>query len=557
MAEIKKVAVAARGDIALRVLSACREMGLKVVLLYASGDTEQEAFRWADETICIGPSDPSLSYLNIEANIDGALAGGASAIHPGCGFLSESSAFAKQCEQRGLIFIGPGSKSLSLFGNKILAREKAAKAGIPVLPACLLEDPNEFKELKASIHRRADQGLKDHNKLKELKSLFEKAEEKKPNHSDLKKLKQLSLSDKQVSLKSKDPNHLKVLKGLSFPLMIKSVFGGGGRGIRLVSSMDQLERFLPSARSEALQSFGDGRLFLEKYLSHAKHIEIQVFVSAEGGVFTLGSRDGSVQRRGQKMIEEAQAQLSSKLRHRLEESAREILLGLDYRGVGTVEFLVQGEDFYFLEVNARLQLEHTVTEMIYGLDLVKAQILTAMGRPAFLSPREVLQSRGHSIQCRVCAEDPEQGLRPTAGKLLFCQWPQGKDIRVETGFCSGDSLSPLYDSLIGKVVVWEESRTRAVEKMKKALAKTVIFGLPSNISFLDFILSREEFLSRDMQTDSAEKLFAKDWQNRGMECPLPEDLLKTVFDELKPPPPSSPKSLERKSYNPWSDFLKV
>lgn len=493
MAEIKKVAVAARGDIAFRVLSACHEMGLKVVLLYASGDTRQEAFRWADETICIGPSDPALSYLNIEVNIEAALAGGAEAIHPGCGFLSESSAFAQQCEQRGLIFIGPGSQSLSLFGDKILARNKAAKAGVSVLPAYLLK-----------------------------------------NHK-------LDLNE---------------LNGLSFPLMIKSVSGGGGRGIRLVSDKAQLESLLPSARSEALQNFGDERLFLEKYLPGAKHIEVQIFVSAEGGFFTLGSRDGSVQRRGQKVIEEAQAKLPLRLWQRIKESAREICLGLDYQGAGTLEFLVQGEDFYFLEMNARLQLEHTVTEMIYGLDLVKAQILTAMGRPAFLASREDLQPKGHSIQCRVCAEDPEQGLKPSAGKLLFCRWPQGKDIRVETAFYAGDNLSPLYDSLIGKIVVWEESRARAVEKMKQALARTVIFGLPTNIPFLDFILSREEFLSRDMRTDSAERLFAKDGQGvRGV--PLPEGLLKTVFDELEPTPSlSDSEDGSRKYYNPWSYFLK-
>ena len=490
MAVIKKVAVANRGEIAKRILSTCYEMGLKTVLLYASGDTENEAFRLAEERVCIGPSDPLKSYLNIEENINGALGSGADAIHPGYGFLSESPDFAEQCENKGLIFIGPKSQSISLFGNKILARKMAEKAGVPVLPAGI---GNSYQE----------------------EFVIQQAEE------------------------------------INYPLMIKAASGGGGRGLRLVHNKEELKQALPLVRLEALQSFNSEELFLEKYLDSAQHIEVQIFVSADKEVFILGDRNCSSQRRHQKIIEEAPSSLPIKMKKQMKEACHELCSLLDYQGAGTLEFLVQAEKFYFLEMNTRLQVEHTVTEMIYGVDLLKAQILTAMGQPAFLESKK-LEPKGHSIQCRVCAEDPNQNFLPSAGSLLSCRWPQGKSVRVDTAYQAGDQISAFYDSLIAKVIVWDNSRVRAIEKMKRALEETILFGVSSNISFLKFLLLHPEFIENKIKINSLEQIQSSEWKEEAV--PLPEGLMREIFQELKNS--SSFTSSSVPQFNPWSDFFK-
>ena len=489
MAVIKKVAVANRGEIAKRILSSCREMGLKTVLLYASGDTNNEAFRLADERVCIGPSDPFQSYLDISANVKGALKMGVDAVHPGYGFLSENPEFARQCENHGLIFIGPDSQSISLLGNKISARKLAERSGVPVLPAWTGASSSE-------------------------KLLIQKAKE------------------------------------ISYPLMIKTAEGGGGRGLRLVHSEEELKQILPVVRSEALQSFKSEEVFLEKYLDSAKHIEVQIFVSADKEVFILGDRDCSSQRRHQKIIEEAPSNLPEKMKKRMQEACRELCSVFNYQGAGSLEFLVQGENFYFLEINTRLQVEHTVTEMIYGIDLVKAQILTAMGQSVF-SSNEELRPRGHSIQCRICAEDPNKNFLPSAGSLLFCRWPYGKSVRVDTAYYSGDQISAFYDSLIAKIVVWENSRVGAIEKMKKALEETILFGLSTNIRFLNFLLSHDEFVKNQIKTNSLEKIWSSKWREEAF--PLPEGLMRQIFQELKD---TSGTVFDAPQFNPWSDFLK-
>lgn len=490
MAVIKKVAVANRGEIAKRILSTCHEMGLKTVLLYASGDTNNEAFRLANERICIGPSDPLQSYLNISANISGALGAGVDAIHPGYGFLSENQNFAQQCENKGIIFIGPKFQSISLFGDKVLAKKMAEKAGVPVLPAWA----GDFHQEKAIIQEA---------------------------------------------------------KKISYPLMLKAREGGGGRGLRLVHSEKELMQLLPVVRSEALQSFNNENIFLEKYLDSAKHIEVQIFVSADKEVFILGDRDCSSQRRHQKIIEEAPSLLPKKIKDQIQKACRELCLAHDYQGAGTIEFLVQDEKFYFLEMNTRLQVEHTVTEMIYGVDLVKAQIFTAMGKPAFFTDRE-LQPRGHGIQCRICAEDPNKNFLPSAGSLLSCHWPYGKSVRVDTAYRSGDQISALYDSLIAKIIVWENSRVRAIEKMKRALEETILFGVFTNINFLRFLLSHNKFVENQITTNSLEQIQSSEWKEESL--PFPEELMKEVFRELKSFPrlTFSPSS----QFNPWSDFIK-
>ena len=488
MPVIKKVAVANRGEIAKRILNACQEMGLKSVLLYASGDTDNEAFRLSEERICIGPADPLQSYLNIEKNINAALGAGASAIHPGYGFLSENPDFAKQCENKGLIFIGPKSENLKAFGNKISARKKAEKASVPVLP---IWSGDSFQE----------------------KTVIQKAEE------------------------------------IGYPLMIKSAEGGGGRGLRLVHNKKELTDQLAVVRSEALQSFGSEELFLEKYLDSAKHIELQIFVAADKEIFILGDRDCSSQRRHQKIIEEAPSQLPAKIKEQMQEACRELLSLTDYQGAGTMEFLVQGENFYFLEMNTRLQVEHTVTEMIYGVDLVKAQILTAMGQPAFFNDKK-LKAKGHSLQCRICAENPYQNFLPSSGPLLSCRWPQGSSVRIDTAYQTGDQVSPFYDSLLAKLIVWESSRVRAIEKIKRALEEMILFGVSSNINFLHFLLSHPLFIDNQIKTKTLEQIHSSDWKENPF--PLPEGLMEKIFQELH----TSPTTPSSSQFNPWSDFLK-
>ena len=431
---IKKIAVAARGEIAKRILSTCHQMGLDTVLLYASGDEKNEAFRLARDRVCIGPEDPRKSYLNIQANVEGALSAGAHAIHPGYGFLSESAEFAKQCEKKELIFIGPPASAITLFGNKISARATCEKMGIPVLPGW-------------------------------------------------------SGSSQDVQTYANEA------KRIGYPVMIKAAEGGGGRGLRLAHNKKELESFIPQAQSEIQKSFSAKNIFLEKYLESARHIEIQIFVSADGEIHILGDRDCSLQRRHQKIIEEAPTNLPAKTKQRMKEAAFSLLSGLNYRGAGTLEFLFKDGKFFFLEMNTRLQVEHTVTEMIFGVDLVRAQILTALDQPAFLSDR-TFTPLGYSIQCRICAEDPFHQFLPTGGNLLSCLWPSGPGKRVDKGFDPGDRISSAYDSLIAKLIVWDVSRPRAIEKMKITLEETVIFGCVVNIPFLRHILHHPDFVGK-------------------------------------------------------------
>jgi len=481
----EKVAIANRGEIAKRIIVSCHELNLKTVLLYAKGDIQQEAYRMADERVCIGDSEPIHSYLNISALIEGAKFKGAKALHPGYGFLSENSQFAKSCEDNQIAFIGPCSKDISLFGNKMKARKIAQKAGIPVL---------------------ASEKISSKDKLKE------KAEK------------------------------------VTYPLMVKASCGGGGRGLRLVNNLEELENIIPLVRQEALQNFNKEDIFLEKYLNQAKHIEVQVFISAKGEIFILGDRDCSSQRRHQKIIEEAPSLLPLKMKEKMRELCYKFCSLMNYRGAGTLEFLVQGDKFFFLEMNTRIQVEHTVTEMIYGVDLIKAQILTALGQAVFLD--RDLKAQGHSIQCRICAEDPHQDFLPSIGPLLSCVWPLGQNIRVDTGFQQGDQISSFYDSLISKIVVWDTTRKGAMQKMKQALNQTIIFGIFTNISFLNFLLSHEDFIKNQIQINSLEKIH-KNWQTNSL--PLQKELLESVFKELQSS--FNRKGLKKRSFNPWSDFL--
>ena len=499
MPDIKKIAIPGRGEIARRLILSCHQMGIETVLLHASGDADSEAFRLAGEAVCIGPAEAAASYLNGEAAAAGALAAGARAIHPGYGFLSESADFARLCADRGLVFIGPPPEALEIFGNKIKARRFCEKEGVPVLPGAL-------------IKTAASRGNK---KSEAEKSGIQKA------------------------------------RSIGYPLMLKAAGGGGGIGLRAVRTEGELRALIPLVRREAEKAFQSDQVFLEKYLPSAKHIEIQAFVSADGEAHILGDRDCSAQRRRQKIIEEAPSAAPKRIKKQMAEAARAIFRAIKYRGPGTAEFLLQGENFYFLEVNARLQVEHTVTEMIFGLDLARAQILTAMGEPAFPPPPGgEFEPRGHSIQCRICAEDPERGFLPAAGRLLECAWPRGHGIRADTGFQKGDSISPLYDSLIGKIIVCDSYRARAAEKMKKALEETIVFGVPVNIPFLRYILSHPLFAENKITAESIEALHASEWQPEPF--PFEDGLMERVFEGMAAPAAFDARGGEGgRRHNPW------
>ena len=472
----KTVAIANRGEIAKRIIITCREMGLKSVLLHAAGDIENEAFRLADKTLCIGPAKES--YLNIEANVEGALAAGAFGLHPGYGFLSETPLFAKECEKKGLVFIGPSSRTMDCFSDKIKTKELCEKVGLPVLPA------QSGFQTKAEV--------------------------------------------------------LKAAHRIGWPLMIKASRSGGGQGLKLVHNKEELSEYLKQAKG----LFHKESFFLEKYLSEAKHIEVQVFVDTLGKIFVLGDRDCSIQRRHQKIIEEAPSGLSKKLKNQIKEAVVSLFQLAEYQGPGTVEFLVDKDNFFLLEINPRLQVEHTVTEMIFGLDLVRAQILTALKKPAFFKSED-LKSKGHSIQCRICCEDSH--FFPSSGRLS-CLWPSGFGKRVDTGFGTGDRISTDYDSLIAKMIVWDSSRVRAIEKMRSALSESLVFGCFVNIPFLQHILHLPEFLENKITVDFIEKNYPKGLSQKPL--PFEEEFLMEIYKETKSGN-QNVKDNRISSFNPW------
>jgi len=445
--KFEKVAVANRGEVAVRIIRACQEMGIETVLLHSSADANTVAAREADECVCIGEPPSALSYLNIEANVRGALAAGADAIHPGFGFLSENADFADAVVNAGLTFIGPTAANIRLFGDKISAKAHVEKTGGPVIPGYRGEDQS-IERLRQECER------------------------------------------------------------IGYPVICKAAAGGGGRGLKVIRNSFDAQELIQSAQREGLAAFGSSQVFLEKYLDHAKHIEVQVFGDVSGRVTSLLERECSVQRRHQKIIEEALSpSLDEDLRKQISDAARDLAESAGYRGAGTVEFLLQDGRFYFMEMNTRLQVEHPVTELVMGVDLVKAQIMTAQGE-ALLWPKK-LEPRGHAIECRLYAEDPYQNGIPSTGRLLGTHFPQGPGRRFEVGFEAGDEVTSHYDSMIAKVIVWDETRVRAIQKMKRTLQDTIVFGVHTNIPLLQRILSHEEFLAGTMTTRFFETHFAK------------------------------------------------
>ena len=430
MKDFQKVAVANRGEIAVRVLHALKEMNISSVLLHSSEDQNSLAESLADEAFCIGPAPAQDSYLNIPAVIEGAKSAGADALHPGIGFLSESPELAKACAENGIVFIGPSEKCLKLFGSKISALNFAKSLSVPVLP--FFHYPEEKPEA----------------------FLLEQAEK------------------------------------IGWPLMMKLDFGGGGIGIKKISQPKEFLENFSSISRMGQSAFNSKEIFVEKYLSSARHIEVQIFGDHFGKIHHLFERDCSVQKRNQKIIESAPASLKDELKKKLFQYAVKLAESANYKNAGTVEFLIQDENIYFIEMNTRLQVEHPVTEMLLGVDFVRAQILTAMGRGAFI--QTPFHPRGFSLECRIYSQDSLH--RPVSGKLGSVKWAACPGVRLDMGCESGGVIPSYYDSMIGKIIAWGETRTRAVEKMLYVLKNSFVFGVPTNKEELIETLSSPEYI---------------------------------------------------------------
>lgn len=435
----KKVLVANRGEIALRIVRACRDLGITAVAVYSDVDQMSQHVRYADEAHHIGPADARESYLNGDKIIAVALACGADAIHPGYGFLAENAAFAEAVANAGLTFIGPSPESMHQLGDKIQAREIAIKAGLPVVPGS-----------------------------PEINSVAEAIE---------------------------------VANRIGYPVMVKAAAGGGGRGIRIVNKEEEFEDAAARSIQEATVSFGNPTIYVEKYLWPVRHIEIQIIADKFGNIVSLGERECSIQRRHQKIIEECPSiAVSPDLRRSLSRAAVRLARAANYHNVGTVEFLLTDDGhYYFLEMNTRLQVEHPVTELSTGVDLVKDQILVAAGEELIYGENELL-NRGWSIECRIVAEDPFNGFLPSVGRVVLAREPAGPGIRVESALYDGIEVTPYYDSLLAKVTAWGRTREGARERMKRALAEFRVVGVATNIPYLQEILDMPDFITGNLDT---------------------------------------------------------
>jgi acetyl-CoA carboxylase, biotin carboxylase subunit len=430
--EIRKVLIANRGEIALRVIRACREMGIRTVAVHSTVDETALHVRFADEAVCVGPGPAVQSYLNIPNLIAAAELAGADAVHPGYGFLSERADFAQVCRKCGLNFIGPKPEHMALMGDKVRARQTMEAAGVPVLPGTgVVGDPTEAIEAAERI------GL---------------------------------------------------------PIIVKASAGGGGRGMKIVRDPVLLTKTVETAQAEAKAAFGNGDVYLERYVQRPRHIEIQVVADQHGGVIDLLERECSVQRRHQKVIEEAPcANLSEEVRTQMRKAAIAAAKAINYQSVGTVEFLVDGDRFYFMEMNTRIQVEHCVTEMITGVDLVQEQIRLAMGEPLGHLDREH-KARGHAIECRLNAEDPVT-YAPQPGTITALHFPGGFGVRVDSHVYQGYRVSPHYDSMLAKLIAHASDRPRALARMRRALGETVIEGIRTNVALHRWILKQPAFVS--------------------------------------------------------------
>lgn len=445
----RKVLVANRGEIAVRIIRACRELGIQTVAVYSEADRQALHVRYADEAYLLGPAPSRESYLRGDKIIDIARKCGADAIHPGYGFLAEREDFAQACLDAGIAFIGPKPSSIAAMGDKAVARATVSKAGVPVVP-----------------------GTEDIGNLR-------------------------------------DEDLLAIAPKIGFPLLIKATAGGGGKGMREVRSLEEMPALLQAARREAEAAFGDGNVYLEKLILGARHIEIQLLADTFGNVIYLGERECSLQRRHQKLLEEAPSPfVDEELRRRMGEVAVQAARAVDYVNAGTIEFLVdKDKNFYFLEMNTRLQVEHPVTEMVTGIDIVKEQIRIARGRPLSYSQEDV-QIKGHAIECRINAEDPYDNFMPSTGKIAHMTIPSGPGVRVDTGVYPGFEITPYYDPMIAKLIVWGETRAQAILRMRRALEEFRIIGVRTNIPFHQTLMDSTRFLGGQYDTRFVEERFS-------------------------------------------------
>lgn len=442
---LKKVLIANRGEIAVRIIRACRELGIRTVAVYSYADRKAIHTRLADECICIGPAQSNKSYLNIKNILEAAILTGCDSIHPGYGFLSESSHFAKVCEECNLEFIGPSSELIDLMGMKVNCKKLMKEAGIPVLPG---------------------------------------SDGKVKNFSELKKL----------------------VEEIGYPIMLKAANGGGGKGIRKVESSDQLEESFNLVKRESKISFGNDDIYVEKFVENPRHIEIQILADKFGNVVCLGERDCTIQRKHQKILEESPSTVvDNDLRVKMGEAAIKAAKAYKYFSTGTVEFLLdKNKNFYFMEMNTRIQVEHPVTEMLTGVDIVKEQLRIASGEKLRFKQEDITY-KGHCIECRVNAENPEKDFMPATGEIKELNLPGGNGVRLDTAVYSGYRIKPFYDSLIAKIIVQGEDRAEAIAKMKRALDECVIEGVTTNIDYLYSILEDKDFISGNFDTSFIEQ----------------------------------------------------
>ena len=466
-----KILIANRGEIAVRVIRACQEMGIKTVAVYSEVDKKMPHVQLADESADLGPPAPSESYLNIEKIIKAAQDCGAEAIHPGYGFLSENPNFADACEKAGIVFIGPSSDVIAKMGSKIYAKTTMEKANVPVISGY-------------------------HGDNQDNSFLVEKGAE------------------------------------IGFPLMVKASSGGGGKGMRIVHEKKFLESAIEGAKRESLSSFGDDTVFLEKYLLNPRHIEFQILADHHGNTIHLFERECSIQRRHQKIIEETPSPvITSKLRCRMGEAAVRAAEAVGYRNAGTVEFMYSDGDFYFMEMNTRLQVEHPITEAVTGIDLVKWQLRIAAGEEMTLK-QDALTQRGHAIECRIYAEDPEKNFMPSSGYITAISLPFGTNVRHDIGIEQGNEVSAYYDPMISKLIVHGENRTDAIEKMVWALSNYVALGITTNISFLKEVLQHPEFAKGNINTHFISE-HLPDWSLTKDELPLEVIVAAALHDILE------------------------
>lgn len=442
----KKILIANRGEIAVRIIRACREMGIETVAVYSTIDKDAIHTKLADEAVCIGPAPSKDSYLNMEQIISATLLTGAEAIHPGFGFLSENSKFVKMCEKCNIKFIGPSAELIDKMGNKSEARATMMKAGVPVTPGS-----------KEAIYD-ADRGLE-------------------------------------------------LAREIGYPIMIKASAGGGGKGMRVARTEEEFSSQFNTAKKEAENAFSDGTMYLEKYMENPRHIEVQILADKYGNVIHLGERDCSIQRRHQKLIEESPCiAISEELRQKMGETAVRAAKEVGYYNAGTIEFLLdKDKNFYFMEMNTRIQVEHPVTEMVTGIDLIKEQIKIAAGYKLEYK-QEDIKINGHAIECRINAEDPKHHFMPSPGMIKTLHFPGGKGVRIESALYSNYEIPPQYDSMILKLIVHDDTRELALSKLRSALGEVVIEGVKTNLDFQYELINHSEFENGQIDTGFVERI---------------------------------------------------